>query len=560
MATVTPEPTASPVPTLVPLGKDLYLDERLGLSFSYPSNWGIDATDPTSVQLFPNFGGFVTVQANLAGPTGLESQLTQLLGSLSGFPNVREISRTVTEEGAPGYHVSIEWTDQGTPVRGDFVLVVQGARVYFLSAVAWEFTFKEHEADFMELATSFRLDPSPAGQPVDTSLDTGQMLDDIGERVTRFRGLPAPPALKRAFETSEEFELTVRGKLLDEDSLREVERLGGLCVVLDLCSPSDDLVRTWLRIQSQGVIGFYDLEEKSLTVEGSLGDPDPLAWLIYAHEYTHALQDQQFLLLDLLEPVVDQFDASKAVRALLEGDAILTSYLFYDSLPEDQQTAIASSLEEQIQDLVGSPEVASAPPILLRILGWEHRAGPNLVYRLYLDGGFEAIDRAYENPPRSTEHILHPDKYLSGEEPHDVSLPPLAAALGQAWRQEDGGVLGELLTAVYLTAFLTDDRAEAAARGWGGDRYGLFKDDAGRILIAIRTSWDTTRDAGEFFEAYLDFVANKSEGRWELVETGEEVRFWDGQGTSVYLSLDGDHTYVIVGPDRASVEAVPQAI
>ena len=120
----------------MPPGKDLYRDERLGLSFSYPSNWGIDATDPTSVQMFPNFGGFVTVQANLAGPTGLEPQLAQLLRSLSGFPNVREISRTVTEEGTLAYQVSIEWTDQGTPVRGDFVLPVQGARVYFLSAVA----------------------------------------------------------------------------------------------------------------------------------------------------------------------------------------------------------------------------------------------------------------------------------------------------------------------------------------------------------------------------------------------------------------------------------------
>ena len=306
--------------------------------------------------------------------------------------------------------------------------------------------------------------------------------------------------------------------------------------------------------------GYRSLKEKSLTVEGSLGEPDPLTWLIYSHEYTHALQDHRFRLLDLLEVVVDQFDTSKALRALLEGYAILTSYLFYDSLPEDQQIAIAGSLEEQIQEQAASPEVAGAPPILLRTLGWEHGAGPQLLYRLYLDGGFEAIDRAYENPPRSTEHILHPDKYLSGEEPHLVRLPDLAAALGEAWRQEDDGVLGELLTAVYLTAFLTDDRAEAAERGWGGDRFGLFRDDAGRTLIAIRTSWDTTRDAREFFDAYLEFVANKSEGRWGLVEAGEEVRFWEGQGTSVYLSLDGDHTHVIVGPDRASVEAVLRAI
>ena len=89
--------------------------------------------------------------------------------------------------------------------------------------------------------------------------------------------------------------------------------------------------------------------------------------------------------------------------------------------------------------------------------------------RNFLKTGFyEGINHAYANPPRSTGQILHPEKYLLGEEPQIVNLPELAQALGDTWRQRDSGVLGEFLTSVYLGAFLTEDQAGSASQGWGG--------------------------------------------------------------------------------------------
>ena len=102
------------------------------------------------------------------------------------------------------------------------------------------------------------------------------------------------------------------------------------------------------------------------------------------------------------------FDATKAVAALREGDANLTEYLFYETLPFDRQTLLASALEKVIEEFSASPEAARAPRIITETFGWEHSVGPGFVFRLYLEGGFGAIDEAYRDPPRSTEHILHP--------------------------------------------------------------------------------------------------------------------------------------------------------
>ena len=174
-------------------------------------------------------------------------------------------------------------------------------------------------------------------------------------------------------------------------------------------------------------------------------EPSLLSWLTYAQEYTHALQDHRFNLSTLV-PEEDNFDSNKAILALVEGDAKLVEHLFYESLVPQQQTLVAESLERMIDELSRSPEAASAPRIIRKTFGWEHAVGPQFVFRHYLEDGFETVNELYQHPPQSTEQVLHPEKYLEGEGPRTVSLPDLASALGDGWRQRDSGVLGELRT------------------------------------------------------------------------------------------------------------------
>ena len=309
---------------------------------------------------------------------------------------------------------------------------------------------------------SFEIAVTPASELVDASAEVSETQDAIEGRVASIRGLPAKAPIKTEFKTRKEFRLEIMDESPDEESRQEIDKLKDLCLILDLCTESDDLLEASQDLRGEGVIGYYDPEEKSLTLiqDGeTFGVPE---WLTYAHEYAHALQDQHFDLF-MLESGEVTFDSSKAVGALTEGDAVLVQYLFYESLPPERQAGHAASIEETGKEFLESPQVTEAPRIVSETFGWEHSAGLDFVFRLYLEDGFDGIDRAYEKLPRSTEQILHPEKYLSWEAPHDVVLPDLASVLGNGWEQRDTGVLGELLTAIYLGTFLPEDLADSAA-------------------------------------------------------------------------------------------------
>ena len=498
------------------------------------------------------------IQSSLIGPTTLDAQLPRFVRIFTGVTNFSEISRRRTNSDNPSYLVSVEWSVAGTPLRGDFILTVGGARVFFVLGTAGKDLFSQHQADFKQMMETFAISLAPGGAPIVAGTDAAELLDTIGDRVSLLRGLPTVSAVHRNFQTRDQF--VEENRQADEETVQETGLLKDLCVLLDLCSESDDLVQLLTALTGRGVLGFYETGENSLTVVTDQDDLDPLAWLTYAHEYTHALQDQHFDLSTLLEEEEDSFDSDKALRALVEGDARLSEFLFYESLPADQQAALAESLEAQTLEFSKSQEAREAPPIIRETFGWEHAAGTDFVFQLYLRGGINAINEAYERPPQSTEQVLHPEKYLKGEEPLVVELPDLASALGDGWRQRDSGVLGELLTRVYLAAFLTGDKAHAAAQGWGGDRYALLKDNQDRLAIAVRFSWDTVPDAIEFFQAYLDFAEEKSQGEWDLSQREGNARFWVGEDIAVHVALEDDDTILVIGPDKGTVETLVEEI
>ena len=523
----------------------------------------MDNTDPTTIRLVPSFGGLAVIQSSLAGPTTLDDQLLQflfnfsetkispLLQGFSGSPVMQDISLSPLSGRSPGFLIDVRGSIEGNPFGGNFLLTLQGGRVLSIGIIALEEVFDQHKVELDILLESVELVRAPVGDSVDTTAGVEQLLDSIDEWVVLNRGLPAATEVQRRFQTRQEFK--EENEQPDLESQLDTVQLKDLCVVLDLCSPDDDLLQIFQGLVGEAVLGYYQPGENALTLVTDDGEVDRLAWLTYAHEYLHALQDQNF---GIPTPEEDTFEMSKALLALTEGDARLTEYLFYDSLPTDSQTLITEELARLIAEFSSSPVVQGIPRIIRETFGWEYAAGRDFLYRLYVEGGFPAVDAVYEDPPQSTEHILHLEKYLEGDQPRSVELPDLSVALGDGWFLQDSGVMGELLTRVYLGTFLPQQQAVTAAEGWGGDRYSLWKDNEGNLLMAMLFEWDTTGDSEEFFQSYVDVARNKGDDSWDLVQNGEGLRLWVGEGISVYLGLEGDSTLVVIGPDRGIVESV----
>src|SRR5688572_28609093 len=96
------------------------------------------------------------------------------------------------------------------------------------------------------------------------------------------------------------------------------------------------------------------------------------------------------------------------------------------------------------------------PRFLREVLLFPYTEGLEFVRALYNRGGFSEVDRAYRDPPASTEQILHPSRYLdTRDDPVAVALPDVARTLGTGWDELAGGGVGELDVRVMVDEFLS---------------------------------------------------------------------------------------------------------
>jgi hypothetical protein len=143
------------------------------------------------------------------------------------------------------------------------------------------------------------------------------------------------------------------------------------------------------------------------------------------------------------------------------------------------------------------------PPILRESLTFPYERGLQLVLGLQVAGGWDAVDAAYEDPPASTEQVLHPEKYEAREEPIEVALAAdLAGRMGDGWESTYEDTFGEFQFGVWLrNALGRADEGNEAAAGWGGDRFAVLEGPADAWAVVMKTEWDEAGDATQFLAA-----------------------------------------------------------
>jgi hypothetical protein len=116
-------------------------------------------------------------------------------------------------------------------------------------------------------------------------------------------------------------------------------------------------------------------------------------------------------------------------------------------------------------------------------------------------------EEIFQRRPRSTEQILHPDKYFAAapDEPIAISLKPFDKAAPRRWGRRYYNTMGEMGVRTFLEAHFVPN-ADQAAEGWGGDSYALYapKDGApgkGAYAFVWKTRWDTEAAAARFAQA-----------------------------------------------------------
>jgi hypothetical protein len=334
--------------------------------------------------------------------------------------------------------------------------------------------------------------------------------EEILKIVSRLRALDIKESVKSGFKTKDEIELSVIRDLDEQTPAAEFEASQKTLVRLGLISRDFRLRDYIVQLLREQVAGYYEPKTKEFYLAAWLPLVDQKR--VIAHELVHALQDQHFDLRRFENWPKGDSDAELAAHALIEGEATLVM-IQYDV---DQQGlrvdlarlgALAEELLEQDNDSDAKsyPVLAGAPRVLKENLQFPYLYGAAFVAAVLKDRSWQMLDSSYRSLPRSTEQIMHPEKFLARENPAKIEFGDLLAVLGEDWKQEDDDVNGEFGYQVVLGEFVPRRAARTAAAGWGGDRYVLFENKVTRATVLIEyTSWDTAADAKEFFDAYSE--------------------------------------------------------
>ena len=368
--------------------------------------------------------------------------------------------------------------------------------------------------------------------------------DAIAREVARVRGLPLKK--KIANEVLDKDQLRARLVALagDQKTQGDVRAEGLALARWGMIPPGTDYTKLMLDLLSDQIAGFYDSKAKRLTIAKSAGDDPSWAEMVLAHELDHGLQDQHYDLDRFENLPPSEGDATMARRALVEGDGVA---LMVEVLLARQQLPAPwsdPSVAAELEQAMGGPsgDLLDTAPIAVReALVFPYRAGFAFVAALRRHQPWSAIDAAFKRPPRSTEQILHPEKYAADERP--VAVPLHVSVPG--YKEAHVNVWGELGFALFLRSNGIDDEIAAqAAAGWGGDRVVLLANGARTIGVA-RFSWDTEADAIEAHEAAVRAIdaavvagtAEHGESRTRWLALDGTVAFVERRGRSLVIAI-----------------------
>ncbi|MDT7779925.1 MAG: hypothetical protein QOC99_2437 [Acidobacteriota bacterium] len=382
---------------------------------------------------------------------------------------------------------------------------------------------------------------------------TAEVLRETSE----LRKLPMLRPVRSGAQTRAEIEQMLVRNLNESATPEEMQASELVLKKLGLV-PADFQLRPFiLKLLVEQVAGYYDPK----TQEFYLAD-----WIdldgqkpVMAHELTHALQDQHFNLRRFEDWPKHDSDAELSAHSLVEGDA---SFLMMQYIMRNPARQIALMKAMMGSSTASSDQIEKAPRVMRETLLFPYFQGMTWVGQVYKQGGWDAVSAAFKNLPKSTEQILHAEKYFAHDEPQKVVLKDISATLGKGWRMADNDVEGEWGFYLLLDEFLqSSDVSKKAAEGWGGDRYALFlgptKSD---VLVAEKTVWDTEQDAREFFDAYV----RRTTKRYgvEPSEIGVSGRqLWKTKEGGVLVEQEGTSVIVLEGvPEGVDSEVLARAL
>ena len=244
-------------------------------------------------------------------------------------------------------------------------------------------------------------------------------------------------------------------------------------------------------LYGDAVAGYYSPAEGQIVLISDDLEAVEVDEVTLGHELLHALQDQHFGL-DGFDRETMEADATS--NGLIEGDAV-----FVDSQYEERCGAEWDCLEPTADP--PTPGDIVYGQFFSLIMPYDE--GPDYVEYVYEQGGWDAVNALYDDPPASTSEIIRPDE---AREPVDVEV---------------------------------EDRSDDTWNVVDPDE-GPATQVVGEAGIASKFMHDSLERMGDSVIGIEDFLVRGPDGSESYVYDQPYTDGWNGDGLVVYATDDED--------------------
>lgn len=341
-------------------------------------------------------------------------------------------------------------------------------------------------------------------------------FEEIQQAVANLTGAQSQPEIASYAITDPQLQTLIWDFAEVDGFSQQVDATHNLYQLLGLASPSDDFSSFYQNywVDPNGTLALPN--NSAIAVIGfEFSDYQKFSYAQAAAQIIRRAQPGQDLLYSQALPCLIPSEACDVWNALVKGDAVTAARQWaQQTLDESTQTEIAeTNLKYYYTPIVPAPTA-----LMEALRGMPYNEGADFVQAVFQADGWPGVAEAFANPPATTEQLLHPEKYLSGELPADVSAPELTAVLPEDWEPVYQGSLGEWKTFLLLayqanpSLRVEAETARKAAEGWNGDLLQLFTGPSSASIAAYQWMWDGQTDQQQFEEVLTTLAASQVGG------------------------------------------------
>ncbi len=356
--------------------------------------------------------------------------------------------------------------------------------------------------------------PKPASSKERPAIPSEETVNRLLGQISEITGLKLKHPVPMSALTKEEWRRWVDDRIRESAKPEEIKVEETAMKLFGFLPPDFDLRGATVDLMAEQAAAVYDHKKKRMIfVVGAA--PEAMEEAVLVHELSHALADQHFDMRRFLEKGPRSDESESARMAVVEGQAMwimIEAMLNRAGQSLTKDSAVLQAMLPMMGKMTASqyPVFEKSPLYMKESLLFPYSAGLLFQQTVIDKLGRDGIAAVLRDPPKNTQQVLHPEKYLAHEAVASVDLPEFEGRT-KLKKLTDGDV-GEFDFRVLFEQYASKKEAEEAAPAWRAGRFELLEEkDTKHPVLHWAVLWASPESAHTAFVLYLKAMEKKSQ-------------------------------------------------